>query len=342
MTVLAYRYEGLRLADMRRVVRQLKTSFQAEAGPRAERPTFSLFESWVVTACRTAKVDRSVVDLEMFQLGDSRQVEALFVLLRSHPLVINYYLRQFVFKKTMWQQLRKITASGQELGGDLIFGRRLGFSGTPSDLLPFSLGRCQFETGSEGKILWSLTNKEVTTMSHLDLDGGATRQAYSVSRFLDAVASADPPYHALIDTGALVTGLSNEQVARYLIRSGLPAFKGVVFLDRTGKKRIGTNPMQHSAHRSDHNDSNCLAGRKMILMRDAAKAIPLSECGSSKEDRFTFFDQVCSAPYRHYDSFQLSFPLPHPVSSGSYDWHGYSSAHDRPCATHCIKGHDLP
>jgi len=30
----------------------------------------------------------------------------------------------------------KLSASGQELGGDLLFGRRLGFSGAPSTLSP--------------------------------------------------------------------------------------------------------------------------------------------------------------------------------------------------------------
>ena len=33
-------------------------------------------------------------------------------------------------------QQMKLSASGQELGGDLLFGRRLGFSGAPSALSP--------------------------------------------------------------------------------------------------------------------------------------------------------------------------------------------------------------
>jgi hypothetical protein len=37
-------------------------------------------------------------------------------------------------------------------GGSLLFGVRLGFSGTPSDLLPRELGRCQFEAGSQARI----------------------------------------------------------------------------------------------------------------------------------------------------------------------------------------------
>ena len=32
-------------------------------------------------------------------------------------------------------------------GGDMLFDRRLGFSGTPSDLLPVELGKCEYERG---------------------------------------------------------------------------------------------------------------------------------------------------------------------------------------------------
>jgi hypothetical protein len=46
----------------------------------------------------------------------------------------------------MRHQNLKLSASGQELGGDMLFGSRLGFSGTPSDLLPLELGTCQVRT----------------------------------------------------------------------------------------------------------------------------------------------------------------------------------------------------
>ena len=41
--------------------------------------------------------------------------------------------------------------------GDILFGRRLGFSGTPSDLLPLELGSCNYERGSDGKVINVLT-----------------------------------------------------------------------------------------------------------------------------------------------------------------------------------------
>ena len=58
---------------------------------------------------------------------------------------------------------------------------------------------------------------------------------------LDYVASKgsdESSFHALIDTGALVTGLSNLAVAQYLLRHGLNGIEGVVFLDEEDRKMI--------------------------------------------------------------------------------------------------------
>ena len=53
----------------------------------------------------------------------------------------------------MQYQELKISSSGQDLGGDIVFPLRLGFSGTPSNLLPRELGECQFAKGVEAQIL---------------------------------------------------------------------------------------------------------------------------------------------------------------------------------------------
>ena len=47
----------------------------------------------------------------------------------------------------------KLSACGQELGGDMLFPRRLGFSGTPSNLLPREFGGCKFADGDDARIL---------------------------------------------------------------------------------------------------------------------------------------------------------------------------------------------
>ena len=75
----------------------------------------------------------------------------------------------------------------------------------------------------------------------------------------------DAPVHALIDTGALVTGMSNLQVAEYLVARGLP-LKGVIYFDEDNVQMI------YEA-----------LSRASVRVEDSS--IPVSS-------RFSFYDQV--------------------------------------------------
>lgn len=108
-----------------------------------------------------------------------------------------------------------------------------------------------------------LTDSAVTTAEVCAAD-------WSPSGLLSRVAEGS--FHALIDTGALITNMDNEQVARELLAK-LPSekFDGVVFLDQSD--------------------------RKMILLRSnvgalGARAVSLVTSGVVPERRFAFFDQV--------------------------------------------------
>ena len=63
-------------------------------------------------------------------------------------------------------------------------------------------------------------------------------EGWSVGSLLDLVATAEPPYHALIDSGALITGWSNLGVAEQLLSRGLPRMHGVVFLDAADRQMM--------------------------------------------------------------------------------------------------------
>ena len=88
---------------------------------------------------------------------------------------------------------------------------------------------------------------------------------WSVAALLATIAELSPPAHALIDAGALITGLSNVEVAAQLLPRLGPQFEGVVYLLEGGRKRI--------------------------LLRSGA-TMELERCGLPKERRFTFFDQI--------------------------------------------------
>ena len=181
------------------------------------------------------------------------------------PEVVHYYLRHLVFPDTMKFQRLKISACGHELGSDILFGRRVGFSGTPSNLMPSDLGECKYEDGSDGKMINYLTSPSIVSTECLP-------SGWSSKSLLQHVCKHDPPIHALIDTGALVTGMDNVEVAEYLLFGddsfqGLePWFKGVVYLDKQD--------------------------RQMVLLRASGRAVSLAQCGLPFHSRFTFYDQI--------------------------------------------------
>jgi hypothetical protein len=50
----------------------------------------------------------------------------------------------------------------------MLFASRLGFSGTPSDLLPIELGHCHYEVGTDGKIIHVLNSPRIVSTRFID------------------------------------------------------------------------------------------------------------------------------------------------------------------------------
>lgn len=77
------------------------------------------------------------------------------------------------------------------------------------DVRNILFSRCQFELGNTAMMIHYLTDPAVASHRLLGTD-------WSVVGLLREVArSTNPPFHALIDGGALVTGMTNLEVARY-------------------------------------------------------------------------------------------------------------------------------
>ena len=201
----------------------------------------------------------AVLPLPLFQPNDPVQLGRLFGLVKKLPELLHYFLRNHIFPKTMNFQKLKVSACGHELGSSILFRSRIGFSGTPSNLLPIDLGDCQYEPGSDGRITHVLTSPRVCHVSE-------KRSWTAQSLLKDIAKQTNPPVHALIDTGALITGMDNREVAEFLMLHLNPNMEGVVYLDRSD--------------------------RKMVLMRDSGRSVSLDQCGLRPENRFTFFDQV--------------------------------------------------
>jgi len=142
LSVVGYRYEGLRPVDIGEIVAKLLTDFRKEPGRPQDRPTAIIFREWVEDAggcvCDPANPDnvseatdqdkQGVPPLNLILRSNETQMKNIHKLLQNCTPVIHWYLEQLVLPKYMRFQSRKLSASGQELGGEILFSKRIGFS----------------------------------------------------------------------------------------------------------------------------------------------------------------------------------------------------------------------
>lgn len=148
LTILAYRYEGLRFTDFENVLISLREELDSQFGPFHKRPASLKYKAWVEEAGGKVRGPREgeegVTDgddleelyfkapmggriggrgsddiwpLHLLDLKDDQHMGVTYRLLRNIPNVIQYYLHTFVFPLTMEHHHEKISASGQDLGG---------------------------------------------------------------------------------------------------------------------------------------------------------------------------------------------------------------------------------
>mmetsp|Transcript_7246 Transcript_7246/g.21392 ORF Transcript_7246/g.21392 Transcript_7246/m.21392 type:complete len:5155 (-) Transcript_7246:1654-17118(-) len=202
-----------------------------------------------------------VVALHLIKKSDDDQMWRIYKVMRKAEHVIDHYLQEIVFPTFLRYQQLKISASGQEIGGDILFKRRIGFSGTPSALLPLEMGNTLYEKGADGLMMSAMTDPDIVS-THM------IRGDWSVQSVLTEIATQpyEERYSALIDTGALITGLSNLEVAEFLLEAGLEWCQGVVFLDE--------------------------ADRKMVLVRATMRVVEIDQCGIKPTELFALYDQI--------------------------------------------------
>ncbi|KAJ1454760.1 hypothetical protein M885DRAFT_521375, partial [Pelagophyceae sp. CCMP2097] len=306
LTALALRYEGMSRLAVRTLLVGLRDDLAQEHGPSAQRPASLLYVGLVEAAgghvrgtnasklslanTQTtlansqasrpassqalanspagerdeAELRHKLWPLAAVDVRDEDQVSTLHKLLEKAPRAIERYLDEHAFPETLAYRSLKLAASGQVLGGDLCFKSRLGFSGTPNDLLPVELGAPVFAQGDDARVLSTLTCDDVCSLWLVGSD-------WSPTKLLDDICATAVARgrHALIDAGALVTGLSNHAVAAYLLaRLDSSKYKAACFIDEIGEKKIIT--------RSGPGASGPLA---------------LAAAGVAVEETFTFYDQ---------------------------------------------------
>ena len=260
----------------------------------------------------------------LFQL-DNYADDGLLALLKDSQSVQKFYLRSIVFPTLLLFQDQKISASGADLGGKFMFQKRIGFTGTPSDLLPAGLGKCKFAAGAEGEIVHTLTSP--TIMRLVDHSTRKDGKDWTSEMLLTMIATDSPvfeqPLHALIDTGALITGMSNKEVAKFLMEKGLDKrLDGVVYLGDNDTKMI------YEVRRKD-------------AIKEEDSLVPM-------ERRFCFYDQVHTPPHPPTSRLATDSTLvvvtraPSLPRAGAHHWHRHQARAQRGGGADDRQGHDLP
>ena len=103
----------------------------------------------------------SQLPLDLLNMGlKTHRATALRSLAKTSPAIL-FYLRHYVFPRSITYHRQKLQASGMDIGSDTLFETRLGFSGTPSNLLPPSLWPCKFQEGTQATVLGTLMDPKV-------------------------------------------------------------------------------------------------------------------------------------------------------------------------------------
>jgi hypothetical protein len=172
-TIFTYLYDGLTEQEMQQLLTLLQRKAQTETGNPKDRPSCQQFDGW---AHRILKVEPTTsvnginpAHLRLLSI-DPHNKNSLSLLAKTFGgdrEVIYYYLNECVFNG-MTTPTEKLSAGAHEVGSNMLFNFRLGFSGTPnSESLPLQL-ECVPDRGTNGQILvwgphvWVLFDTSVT------------------------------------------------------------------------------------------------------------------------------------------------------------------------------------
>ncbi|CAJ1365171.1 unnamed protein product [Effrenium voratum] len=234
LTLRAYLEDGLTRESFQRVLGWLKDLPLREQGRRYRR--------WLLMAaasrddCATETLDKAVArrlelprKAEGLDLDDGGMVDSLWSKLAKNMQVIQDFLEEFVFPEETRQFPFKVSANAW----DLAAGRLRGFSGTADNRQLLPLGVRQYEDKmlrhTDGHALRSRCDPEMGGPSPVK-----TLQAKEPQEILKqilAVSDTAPAVSVLIDCGALLTGMSNREVAQAAVAL-CPRFRAAIYFDK--------------------------------------------------------------------------------------------------------------
>jgi hypothetical protein len=267
-TVLSYMKQDLRKNDVRRLVVHLKERLLDG------KHRIFILQKW---GKWTSEIDHKYFSLEL--LDTEEDLDDLHEQLKQNQDVKRYYLQWFVLPKTAVYSRKSLSVGAPDFCN--MFSHIIGFSGTPSkDLYPVRWKAMKpmpkFNNEHETKIKEVLTSPDhVPRIAYIDDDAEDMEkfnQDWKVTDLLENIAKCHlPPVSCLVDCGALITGFSNLEVAKYFMNDVKEEgfcckFLACIFWD----------------------ECDC----PMAFERRSPAAIPLAACPVPMDKWFVYFDQV--------------------------------------------------
>lgn len=199
-TYLAYYYDGLNDRDLTETLMHLLQSDRSHIE----------YQEWVKAA---PDLPKAWHDVKGINLEDTQLCKRdLFPHLRSLRVCIDYYLSYIVFPKQLREYSEKISASGWDIGRfkELV---TTGFSGTHDlkPLLPLTMGQQDLISQAHTDALVLEKMLGLHNHTHFLDPPNSTRISED---FLQKITTQEPDIRVIIDVGAYLIDLTNEQVAR--------------------------------------------------------------------------------------------------------------------------------
>ena len=235
LTQLSYYYSGLTDKQLDQVFDNLAKYSDASAE----------YQEWICSLpenCNETISKFYLKDFNGINLNDSTQKIELYKLLKYHTQVVNFWLCKFVFPKELRQFKEKFVSSAWDLCSkthnltnntavSCTRGIVTGFSGTNEStlLLPLTVNNNDLTElkGTNGMLLSCLLQKENDHYTHFEKDLKNKEMLLIISKTSDRI-------RLILDIGALMLELSNEQVALECLNLN-PNIKASVFFDTDDK-----------------------------------------------------------------------------------------------------------
>jgi len=244
LTHLSYYYSGLEEKQIKQSFELLKSLPQRDAE----------YQSWIDQNTKEEISKNEITtDCNAINLGDSIQMKKLEKFFRFNTATINFWLNKFVFPKETRQFPFKLVSSAWDLAKDQSEPMR-GFSGTKDScrLLPLKtkLSSLPQLESTDGDVLARVIAKENRRVLELSSDDS--------SHVIDFIVKLDDGGSVLIDVGALMIGMTNEQVAKYWLQRSTSRFIAAAYFEgnevmivlRSGHKTLlNYSPLKQSLER---------------------------------------------------------------------------------------------